>query len=392
MSSMNGTKLKIRDLDVINSPEQRKHIIEKHLLKQSLNIRGGFDTETVTIQKYVDEGEKIVVELSNEKDLPENEEIVLYRILAKYVQLECSFSKKLGPKLVELNVNKISIAKSNRAFPRYLVSDDVAHVTNISSSKTVIDASLFNIPTLVKVSFEDYKAKLKPDNLGLVEIDVFKSDQDDKFELVKRNKKYIHIENTSLEESYTSQDENQISVEDHIHEEIVSLMRKYKDEKIISEIIYPIIYINHSRQSIPLGYIWVRNKDRILGKDTIQKLAELSKEMVARIKESNTVLTTEKFQVIDISNNGICIKITDPHLIQTLPKHTGFVFDIYIRMQGYFKVFGAIRWLSYDEVGNLILGLELVGKSSFPGEREKFYKNIELLAQGQLTGSKTNTV
>ncbi|MGQ2872789.1 DUF1577 domain-containing protein, partial [Leptospira santarosai] len=197
MSSMNGTKLKIRDLDVINSPEQRKHIIEKHLLKQSLNIRGGFDTETVTIQKYVDEGEKIVVELSNEKELPENEEIVLYRILAKYVQLECSFSKKLGPKLVELNVNKISIAKSNRAFPRYLVSDDVVHVTNISSSKTVIDASLFNIPTLVKVSFEDYKAKLKPDNLGLVEIDVFKSDQDDKFELVKRNKKYIHIENTS---------------------------------------------------------------------------------------------------------------------------------------------------------------------------------------------------
>ncbi|MDI7225168.1 DUF1577 domain-containing protein [Leptospira santarosai] len=392
MSSMNGTKLKIRDLDVINSPEQRKHIIEKHLLKQSLNIRGGFDTETVTIQKYVDEGEKIVVELSNKKELPENEEIVLYRILAKYVQLECSFSKKLGPKLVELNVNKISIAKSNRAFPRYLVSDDVVHVTNISSSKTVIDASLFNIPTLVKVSFEDYKAKLKPDNLGLVEIDVFKSDQDDKFELVKRNKKYIHIENTSLEESYTSQNENQISVEDHIHEEIVSLMRKYKDEKIISEIIYPIIYINHSRQSIPLGYIWVRNKDRILGKDTIQKLAELSKEMVARIKESNTVLTTEKFQVIDISNNGICIKITDPHLIQTLPKHTGFVFDIYIRMQGYFKVFGAIRWLSYDEVGNLILGLELVGKSSFPGEREKFYKNIELLAQGQLNGSKTNTV
>ncbi len=61
-------------------------------------------------------------------------------------------------------------------------------------------------------------------------------------------------------------------------------------------------------------------------------------------------------------------------------------------MQGYFKVFGAIRWISYDEVGNLILGLELVGKSSFPGEREKFYKNIELLSQGQITGLKTNTI
>ncbi len=109
------------------------------------------------------------------------------------------------------------------------------------------------------------------------------------FELIKRSKKYIHIENTSLEESYKSKSENQVDVEDEIHEEIPSLMRKYKDEKIVSEIIYPIIYINHSRQSIPLGYIWVRNKEKSLGNNTIENLAELSKEMVARIKESNTV-------------------------------------------------------------------------------------------------------
>ncbi|PJZ59009.1 hypothetical protein CH367_02970 [Leptospira barantonii] len=389
---MHTNKMKIRDLDVIDSPEQRKHIIEKHLLKQSLIIKGDTEKESVIIQKYLDEGERILVELSGEKGLSENEKIVLYRILAKYVQLECIFLKSINPGLVELSVNKISIAKSNRAFPRYSVAEDAAHVTNINSSKTVIDASLFNIPTLVKVSFEDYKTKLKTDHLGLIEIDVFKSDQDEKFELVKRTKKFIHIENTSLEESYRSKNENQIDIEDQIHEEIPSMMRKYKDEKIISEIIYPIVYVNHSRQAIPLGYIWVKNKEKTLGADTIGKLSELAKEMVARIKESNTVLTTEKFPIVDISNNGICIKITEPHLIQTLPKHTGFVFDIYIRMQGYFKVFGAIRWVSYDEIGNLLLGLELVGKSSFPGEREKFHKNVELLGQGKFTGLKTHAI
>ncbi|TGL95116.1 DUF1577 domain-containing protein [Leptospira barantonii] len=389
---MHTNKMKVRDLDVIDSPEQRKHIIEKHLLKQSLIIKGDTEKESVIIQKYIDEGERILVELSGENGLSENEEIVLYRILAKYVQLECSFLKSINPGLAELSVNKISIAKSNRAFPRYSVAEEAAHVTNINSSKTVIDASLFNIPTLVKVSFEDYKTKLKTDHLGLIEIDVFKSDQDEKFELVKRTKKFIHIENTSLEESYKSKNENQIDIEDQIHEEIPSMMRKYKDEKIISEIIYPIVYVNHSRQAIPLGYIWVRNKEKTLGADTIGKLSELAKEMVARIKESNTVLTTEKFPIVDISNNGICIKITEPHLIQTLPKHTGFVFDIYIRMQGYFKVFGAIRWVSYDEIGNLLLGLELVGKSSFPGEREKFHRNVELLGQGKFTGLKTHAI
>ncbi len=68
------------------------------------------------------------------------------------------------------------------------------------------------------------------------------------------------------------------------------------------------------------------------------------------------------------------------------------MFDIYIRMQGYFKVFGAIRWLSYDEVGSLILGMELVAKSSFPGEREKFHRNVELLGQGKFTGLKSHAI
>ncbi len=254
----------------------------------------------------------------------------------------------------------------------------------------MIDASLFNIPTLVKVSFEDYKTKLKTFDFGIVEVDVFKPDLDEKFDLVKRSKKYIHIENTSDESSFTSKNENQIDVEDQINQEISTMIRKYKDEKILSEIIYPIVYINHSRQSIPLGYIWIRSKEKHLSTDTIEKLSELAKEMVARIKESNTVMTTEKFQILDISNNGVCVKITNPHLIQTLPKHTGFVFDIYIRMQGYFKVFGAVRWISYDSSGNLILGLELVAKSSFPGEREKFHKNVELIGQGKFTGMKTS--
>lgn len=391
LESMNGKKSKNRELDVLHSPDQRKHIIEKHLLNQTLIIKGDEDGSTVTIKKFVPEGEILLVELNGDFDLSSKRELVLYRILAKYVQLECFFQQSINERMAELSVSQISIAKSNRAFPRYPVAEDSAHITNINSSKTVIDASLFNIPTLVKVSFEDYKTKLKTFDFGIVEVDVFKPDLDEKFDLVKRSKKYIHIENTSDESSFTSKNENQVDVEDQINEEISTMIRKYKDEKILSEIIYPIIYVNHSRQSIPLGYIWIRSKEKTLTSDTIDKLSELAKEMVARIKESNTVMTTEKFPIIDISNNGVCVKITNAHLIQTLPKHTGFVFDIYIRMQGYFKVFGAVRWMSYDSSGNLILGLELVAKSAFPGEREKFHKNVELIGQGKFTGMKASS-
>ncbi|MDV6236009.1 DUF1577 domain-containing protein [Leptospira ellisii] len=391
IESFRPSQKKTRELDTIRSPEQRKHIIEKHLLNQSLLIKGQESGISMIVRKYIDDGEKILVEYNGESEFSENQELLLYRVLAKYIQVECSFFRSLGPQQAELSVHQISIAKTNRAFPRYPVSDDAAHVTNINSSKTVIDASLFNIPTLVKVSFEDYRAKLKTYDLGLVEIDVFKPEQEEKFDLVKRTQKYIHIENTSDLQSYGSKNEKQISIEDEMNDEPELLARKYKDEKILSEIIFPIVYVNHSRQSIPLGYIWVRNKEKHLGADTVQKISELSKEMVARIKESNTVISTEKFQILDISNNGICIKVVDTQLVQTLPKHAGFVFDIYIRMQGYFKVFGAIRWISYDSTGGLILGIELVGKSGFPGEREKFHKNVELLGQGKFAGLRPAT-
>ncbi|XDD50975.1 DUF1577 domain-containing protein [Leptospira sp. WS92.C1] len=389
---MNKTKVKNRDLDTIDSPIQRKHIIEKYLLNESLIIKGKDSRISVTIRQYIEDGERILIEFDDELSFSENSMILLYRVLAKYIQIECFFIQNPSSNRAELGVSKIAIAKTNRSYPRYSVTEDAAHVTNINSSKTVIDASLFNIPTLVKVSFEDYKIKLKSHQMGLVEVDVFHSELEDKFDLVKRTKKYFYIGNTSDLKSYKATNENQIDIEAETSEEIASLVRKYKDEKIISEIIYPIIYLNHSRQSIPLGYIWVRNKETALGKETIEKLSEIAKEMVARIKESNTVLSTEKFQILDISNNGISIKITNAHLIQTLPKHTGFVFDIYIRMQGYFKVFGAIRWIAYDSEGNLILGLELVGKSSFPGEREKFHKNVELLGKGTFSGLKSTTV
>jgi hypothetical protein len=45
-------------------------------------------------------------------------------------------------------------------------------ITNIRASKHAIDASLFSIPTTVKVSFADYERKLKGSN-DFVKIDVY---------------------------------------------------------------------------------------------------------------------------------------------------------------------------------------------------------------------------
>lgn len=102
--------------------------------------------------------------------------------------------------------------------------------------------------------------------------------------------------------------------------------------------------------------------------------------MIERIKESNTIKTSEHFSILEISKGGVRIKIENPHLIETLPKQNDFVFDIFFKMQAPFTVHGITRWLALDENGHLILGIELAGKSDLPGERARFESNLEPLA------------
>ncbi len=99
LESMNGTKSKNRELDVLHSPDQRKHIIEKHLLNQTLIIKGDEEGSTLTIKKFIPEGERLLVELNGDLDLASKNEMILYRILAKYVQLECFFQQSINGKM-----------------------------------------------------------------------------------------------------------------------------------------------------------------------------------------------------------------------------------------------------------------------------------------------------
>ena len=119
--------------------------------------------------------------------------------------------------------------------------------------------------------------------------------------------------------------------------------------------------------------------------ETLGEFKNLRVEIANRIKESNTVKTTDRFQILEVSRHGLKIRITNPFLIESLQKHDRFVFDIFFRMQAPFTVSGLIRWTSKDEdLRRLDLGIELIGKSSLAGERERYYKNIELAREGKL--------
>jgi hypothetical protein len=100
--------------------------------------------------------------------------------------------------------------------------------------------------------------------------------------------------------------------------------KRYRDDRIVSECIVPVLYGESNEEKISIGYVHIQNQEYNLTEEDIDFLKKLSEDMVKRIIESNSMQITRKFTVIDISQNGLQVKIDDPDLIKILPKQKSF--------------------------------------------------------------------
>ena len=382
---MQYTDKQSRDIDVVTSTEQKNHILSKYLLDKELLLRMDPFDQKVTLKKILNGGERILVYLPPESDFFFPTNVQLFKMLANYIHLDCDFIHYVDPTLVLLQVNKLEIAKKNRENERIPLAPGIAFATNIISTKIHLEADTFNIPNLVRVNFEDYENRLSQKTEDKVRVDVFGPDLDIRYDVVKKAQRLIWIPDTQNPKSYGSYFPDQVNYAEEVDEDIPAVMQKFKEQKILSELIVPILYTNHFEEKICIGYLSLQSKDKRISLETLGEFKNLRVEIANRIKESNTVKTTDRFQILEVSRHGLKIRITNPFLIESLQKHDRFVFDIFFRMQAPFTVSGLIRWTPKDEdLRRLDLGIELIGKSSLAGERERYYKNIELAREGKL--------
>ncbi len=374
---MNTTERKKRETELISDPSKRQHIISKFLLKTEMNIKGSKNNSFGIIKELSPDFSKIHVWIGENRDLKEGEKIIFFKVLARYISLQCTVLTQKPQSHYIMQIDSMVIAKKDREDKRIQPPANTVWITNIRTSKTNIDASLFNIPTFVKVNFADYEAKLKS-TCDFIKIDVF-SGLDEKLDVVRRSGKTLFIENTSDINSYKALNDDFIDFAEEMDDEIKTVINDYKAKKIISELIVPVIYVNHDQVAIPIGYIQMQSKSSNFDLGKVMEIKTLTFEMVDRIRESNTSINTKKFPVTDLSSGGLKVKIDDKDLVNELPKHAGFTFDIFFKMQSPLTSFGLIRSVSRDIDNNLYLGISLMGNSARPGEKKRFIDNLNTL-------------
>lgn len=349
---------KKRSLQEIINPEKIQEMIPKYMVNREFYVKHSSEIAPVQVITFDDPD---IIFVKTEYQFTDS--AVFYRMFNKYLDISCTVEEKTDDLTYRLSVKKISIATEERKSLRKPVNPGDILINNIRIAKNVINASLFNIPTSVKVHFGQNEQKLSH-LADIVRVKVFDK-KDDKLEIVRKSCKSLWIPDTNEISSYFSSDENEfINYHNLVKTDIQRVIDQYQMDGIISEVIVPILYVGHDGLSIPLGYIQLLSKTKKFDLDTILELKALGFEIVDTIRNANTTLMNIKQEVLNVSSGGLKILVSDQDLKEYVAHQKGFGFDIVFKMQAPITVFSEIIYTYNDPSNNLIVGVEIGGYST----------------------------
>ncbi|MCR9141864.1 MAG: DUF1577 domain-containing protein [bacterium] len=389
-----------RELEIIYEPEKVQHLIQKYLANQRMFLKG-FDPPYAVKVAGASELNVLSVDMG-EYEPEKDQELVLFRILGRYMHLKCAVVGHTGQSsLYTLAVKSAAIARKDREALRIPIHNDEAYITNIRTSKHTIDATLFNIPTSVKVGFSTFEQQLRASQIAdTIKIDVY-GKRGTVLDEIRKSGKALLLTNAEDPAAYApppvpadgtnsadsgdsvnpggSGDAQKIEFLDYaayLDDELQETITRYRREKIKSEIIVPINYIAHDMTSIPLGYIQLQNKSGHFDAAKVAEVQEMAATMVERIRDSNTVVVQEHQEILNLSRGGLRITITHEELKDYLARQQGFTFDLIFKMQAPITLHALIRASYFMPSGDLILGLQISGRASRHDQVKRFEVNI----------------
>ena len=362
-----------RKFQQIIEPNKVQHLIKNYLLGQTYHLKHDIDREVINIITYKG---KQYIEITTKRALENH--TTFYRVFKKYMEVTCTVVKATSPNTYILEVKSFKIAQKGREHPRKLVINDAVVINNIRAARNIINTSLFNVPTSVKVHFSQYRHQVMS-MADEIKIDIFDR-KDPLLELVRKSSKTLYTRDTQDIVSYIPEDEADfVDYRFYLNTRIQEKMDEYRREKIISDVIVPIIYINHANEPISLGYFRLKSKTKPIEIDVVIQLKILSFEMVDKIRDSNTMLIDKKQKITNISHFGLLLRIDDSELKRFLLHQGGFSFDVIFKLQQPITVFTRIVHTTKISNGPLLIGVYAFGYSSRKGEEVRYLQLLSNL-------------
>lgn len=375
-----------RPLEWILSNERITSLVDKYLITKILLLKGH---EPPPRLRLVARNPNGTVEIHSPTELDVGSSIVLFRILGRYIEMHGTVLVKKEGEIYSVRLDKVGLAMKDRGDLRIPVEPTDVWITNIQTSKYLIDTSTATIPTTVKVTFSEYERVLQKE-FEIVKIDVF-GVRGTLLDEIRRSGKTLLVADTWNPGTYGPDDPFLFDYKKYLGPNLQKQIFDYRSRKIRAEAIFPVIYVTHDRSEIPIGYIQAQSKTATMNQQTLDRLRQISEEMIEKIRRSNTMYVKERETVMNLSMGGMRLSLKNRELAQHLLRQSGFTFDVLFRGQAPITVYGLLRSITKAADGQVICGVQIGGFTDDTNGRSRYESNIRALEKrAQATQAQTS--
>ncbi|WP_040508495.1 DUF1577 domain-containing protein [Leptospira wolffii] len=368
-----------RDYDILTDASMISKIIESFLVTEEMNMKGFRPGSKGTIMSAFGDTGTISFRFESDTIIKPGETIYLQKTLKRQVELCCQVLRQSGRHEYLFQVSEIRIAKINRREERIRIQNDLAFATNVVFRPKTFQMNPQTLRTVIREVSEKFRTELGHSKFGEIQINLFEPGLDKKFNIVQQTKKIFYIPKAEQEESYRESSPQFLNYTTYFGKNILSAIRWYKNESIVSELILPILYNKNDKDSHPKAFIWILSKREFILPEDLSELNVFAEKIVSAIQNSDSIKATSRFEIEDISEFGVRLKIDQKQIIQSIYSNETLQFDVVFKGKPPIPIQGKIRWRSLDHKGKLSAGLEYLQDQNQTPNLRKIEYNIQSL-------------
>ncbi|GIX43237.1 MAG: hypothetical protein KatS3mg129_2970 [Leptospiraceae bacterium] len=327
--------------DYVKDPKIITNFILVKLNKHSLYLKNSIPPAEFTPTEEKEGG----IEFYFNPSIKLQEHVILYLDLKRHLEFHFQLIKEISPGRAILKPEELKVSKFQRRYHRIPIKDDEVIANNFRLSKNKISTNNIQFQITAKVIFPQIEEKYKDQFPGM---------------------KLLLSNAENLPEEIKKQEINT--------PQIIKINIKYV-------FVYPIV-VYQKNKFVPLIYILFPYSSSPPTEDKkTQILIELEKiadETYEKMIEANTTLIKKKQRVVNISEGGVALEITDEELKSLIPYQENIIFDLVFKLVAPIRMDGEIRYihkLKKEEKESLLVGIDFTGE----GYTDFRKKNSELL-------------
>ncbi len=314
--------------------------------------------------------------------------ITLFTTQKRQIEIDFEVRGEREPGVVELAPIEARIARVERRYPRHRVSNQTLHAANFQISKSEITVDPTRPQVANKVVYAEFEKQLGQHIPGLKIYEYAQKDRPEETLLLNKKTEGIFVPESGDPESWRGKAPGCLDYAALLEEEERGLSdrrrRQYADRSIQSLLAIPILYTMPDGRKQPIAFFYCETRRGLppLTSTAIGRLQDANQDIIDRIEDANLISIKDRQAVVNISEGGVALEITNNELLKYLPQRNTLTFDLVFRMQAPLRFRGAVCHLFRAGPQTMIVGLNLEGSghSDFrKGVRERLKSLVSML-------------